>query len=61
MNINYSIEKCRQDIYNIINNSELPIGAIYFILKAIETDVETFYKESVLKERQELINNDIKE
>lgn len=53
MNINYSIENLRQDIYNIINNCNLPIGTVYFVFKDIFGDVAQAYQTAVKQEMQE--------
>jgi hypothetical protein len=53
MNINYSIENLRQDIYNIINSCNLPIGTVYFVFKDIFGDVAQAYQTAVKQEMQE--------
>ena len=52
MNINYSIENFRQEIYDIINNCQLPIGTVYFIFKDIFGDVSQAYQTAIKQEAQ---------
>lgn len=52
MNINYSIESLRQDIYNTVNNCNLPIGTVYFVFKDILGDVLQAYQAAVKQEIQ---------
>lgn len=41
--INIKSEQFKYNIINLINNSELPISNVYFILKFITQDVENTY------------------
>lgn len=52
MNINYSIESFRKEIYDIINNCQLPIGTVYFIFKDIFGDISQAYQAAVNQEAQ---------
>lgn len=52
MNINYSIEKLRKEIYDVINNCQLPIGTVYFVFKDIFGDVSQAYQAAVKQEAQ---------
>lgn len=68
MNINYSIENFRQEIYNTINSCQLPIGTVYFIFKDIFADVNKAYNTAVNQESQALklqaqqqLNNEVEE
>ena len=50
--INYSIESFRKDIYDAINNSQLPMGAIYFVVKDIFNEITGAYQNAVMQEAQ---------
>lgn len=43
----------RKQIENIINQSGLPIDAIYFVLKDVLTEVSEIYQKEMSKEDQE--------
>lgn len=47
MNINQQIENTRQELINTLNNSQLPIGIAYYILKDIMTEVDNMYQASL--------------
>lgn len=49
MNINQQIENTRQELINTLNNSQLPIGIVYYILKDIMTEVNNMYQTSLSK------------
>jgi hypothetical protein len=50
--INYSIESFRKDIYDAVNNSQLPIGTIYFVVKDIFNEITGAYQNAVMQEAQ---------
>lgn len=52
MNVNYSIEKFRKEIYDTVNNCQLPIGTVYFIFKDIFGDISQAYQAAVNQEAQ---------
>ena len=47
MNINQQIESTRQELINTLNNSQLPVGIAYYILKDIMTEVNNMYQASL--------------
>lgn len=51
MNINYALEQFRQNLFNIINNCNLPIGAAYFIVKDVYITLEKEYFKILEKEK----------
>lgn len=54
-NINLKSEAFRQNIYNLINQSNLPVSNIYFILTLLQKQIELQYYASLnesLKEAQ---------
>lgn len=56
MNINYLTENFRQNIYTTMNNSQLPISTIYFVLKDIIGNVTEAYEVAVKNEANEIRN-----
>jgi len=40
---NYKCNKLKQDLEIIINESNMPIGAVYFIFKDVFSDIEKTY------------------
>lgn len=48
MNINLQIENFKDNLYNLVANSELPISIVYYIYKTIGQELENTYFE-VLK------------
>lgn len=40
----------RKDLENLINNSNLPIDAAYYVLKDVIVEVEGLYKQEIEKE-----------
>ena len=47
MNINYSTENFRREIYGTINQSKLPVSTLYFVLKDVFNDVAGAYEAAV--------------
>ena len=50
MSVNYSIETLRQNIYDVINKSQMPIGVAYFVFKDIFADITNAYQNAVQDE-----------
>lgn len=44
MNINQEIEQVRNNIVSVINNSNMPIGVIYYVMKDIMSEIELSYQ-----------------
>jgi len=40
---NYKCNKLKQDLEIVINESNMPIGAVYFIFKDVFSDIEKTY------------------
>lgn len=55
MSVNYSIENFRQNVYELINNSQMPIGVAYFVFKDIFADITAAYQNAVQQEAQEAV------
>lgn len=53
MSVNYSIESFRQNVYELINKSQMPIGIAYFVFKDIFADIAAAYQSAVQQEAQE--------
>ena len=51
--MNLQIEKIKQDIINIINNSGLPIGVIYYLFKDIDSEISSEYNRALNYEKQQ--------
>ena len=50
--MNLQIENVKQEIINIINNSGLPIGVIYYLFKDISKEVADEYNKALMFEKQ---------
>lgn len=50
MNINYLTENFRREIYGTINNSQLPVSTLYFVMKDVFADVANAYEAAVKRE-----------
>lgn len=44
MNINQEIEQVRNNIVSVINNSNMPIGVVYYVMKDIMSEIELSYQ-----------------
>lgn len=53
MGINTLINVLKENLSNVINNSQLPIGVVYYVLKDLLIEVEGVYEKSLQKESQE--------
>ena len=53
MSVNYSIESFRQNVYDLINRSQMPIGIAYFVFKDVFADITAAYQAAVQQEAQE--------
>lgn len=42
-NINYKSEKFKQELYDLINNSNLPICIVYYIINLLQKQIELHY------------------
>lgn len=50
---NFSIEYFHKQLIDVINNSGLPVGIVYYILKDSLVEVEKLYNECIQAESQE--------
>lgn len=53
--INTGMNIFKENLVNLIGNSQLPIGVIYYMLKDIFVDIEKLYNETLEKEKEEII------
>lgn len=58
MGINYQTIKTKEDITEIINNSQLPVINVLFVLDSLRQEVSLLVNNAVENERKELLNND---
>lgn len=49
---NTIIENLRQNLINDINNSQLPVGIVYYVAKDVFTEIERGYKNALDSEKQ---------
>lgn len=52
MNVNYLTENFRQEIYDTVNNCQLPISTVYFVFKDVFSDIVKAYESAVKREYQ---------
>lgn len=53
MNVNLKTELFIQNLYKLINSSELPVANIYLVLGIIYENVKHLYNEQIQKELKE--------
>lgn len=58
--INTGINVFKENLINLIGNSQLPIGITYYVLKDVFVDIERLYNETLVKE-QEILETSLKE
>jgi hypothetical protein len=59
-NFNIKLNSLKTNLINIINQSKLPVGVVYYLLKDILIEVEKTYNQSLFIEQQvESINKSI--
>ena len=61
-NFNTKLENLKKDLITLINNSKMPVGVVYYLLKDILSEVTTSYEQTLTIEQQvQVINNDVEE
>lgn len=45
----------KNDMVNTINNSGLPVGVVYYIMKDLFNDIQNAYENTLKKEKEEII------
>ena len=52
MDTNTKINNLRTNLVNLINQSDLPVGIIYYLLKDLVADAYNSYKQTLVIEQQ---------
>ena len=58
MNINQEIEQVRNNIVSVINNSNMPIGVIYYVMKDIMSEIELSYQKVLVAKDEDMEEED---
>ena len=58
MNINQEIEQVRNNIVSVINNSNMPIGVIYYVMKDIMSEIELSYQKVLVAKDEDTKDED---
>lgn len=53
MSMNTLVNVLKENMTNVINNSQVPIGVVYYVLKDLLSEVEDVYDKALKKESQE--------
>lgn len=53
MSMNTLVNILKENMTNVINNSQVPIGVVYYVLKDLLSEVEDVYDKALKKESQE--------
>lgn len=61
MSINLQSEQFRNNLYNLINSSGLPISSAYFIIRTVASQLELKYNEVINMENQQQLQLKSKE
>lgn len=51
MTINLQIEELKTKIVNIINESQLPVGVVKFIIKDLYNEINNIYEQTIEQEK----------
>ena len=51
-NLNTQLNNLKTDLINTINQSGIPIGAVYYLLKDLLVEVSDTYKQTLVIEKQ---------
>ena len=58
MNINQEIEQVRNNIVSVINNSTMPIGVVYYVMKDIMSEIELSYQKVLVAKDEDTKEED---
>lgn len=58
MNINQEIEQVRNNIVSVINNSNMPIGVVYYVMKDIMSEIELSYQKVLVAKDEDTKEED---
>lgn len=59
--INLQIDNFKTEMVNLINESNLPIAVVYYVLKDVFLEVESLYNNTAAAEYQDFCDKAIKE
>lgn len=54
LSIDMGIDIFKKNIANVIRESQLPVGIVYYVFKDILTEVQEVYNDTIQKETQQL-------
>ena len=55
ISLDLGINAFKDNLINLIGNSQLPIGVTYYVLKDVFNEIQKLYNETLAKEQQELL------
>ena len=55
MSMNTLVNVLKENMTNVINNSQVPIGVVYYVLKDLLSEVEDVYDKALKKESEETL------
>lgn len=55
ISINTEMNIFKENLINLIGNSQLPVGIIYYIIKDVFLNIENLYNQTLEKENQEIV------
>ena len=58
MNINQEIEQVRNNIVSVINNSNMPIGVVYYVMKDVMSEIELSYQKVLVAKDEDTKEED---
>lgn len=56
---NTYLNNFKTDMINTINNSGLPVGVVYYIVKDLFSDIQNAYENTLKKEKEESVEQKI--
>lgn len=57
ISLDLGINVFKDNLINLIGNSQLPIGVTYYILKDVFNEIQNLYNETLTKEQQKLLES----
>lgn len=56
ISLDFGINVFKDNLTQVINNSQLPIGIVYYVLKDVLSDIQNLYNETLNREKEEILN-----
>lgn len=56
ISLDFGINVFKDNLTQVINNSQLPIGIVYYVLKGILSDIQNLYNETLEREKEKILN-----